>query len=377
MRLLKIIIKNYKLLDDNFSLEFIPKGRKNIEDKEFELNQIDDNLYTFATMAVIGKNASGKTTTLEALAIAYDILSNFKIKHSLNEIKNNNKTISLELYFYYNKYLYYYKTDLGYEPINDFVSFKNEELYNCFYYKSYSNDIFNLDKYSKIINNTVLPDDTSIIYTILNKITMRGLYYWSDFELSYDIDKIIEIYKTLDTNMLSVVVNLLDEHIKDIKRENNNKFMILYNDNTQEVKTKKELFSMLSSGTTKGLFLYIQIITAMLSGADVLVDEIEIHFQRTLIDNIINLFKDKSINKYHSTLIFSTHYPELLDLTSRTDNIIICKQNKKRIIVENMYDYNLRSDSIKSKKLYENYFNTAINYETLMNLKKELMQEIK
>ena len=106
MRLLKIIIKNYKLLDDNFSLEFIPKGRKNIEDKEFELNQIDDNLYTFATMAVIGKNASGKTTTLEALAIAYDILSNFKIKHSLNEIKNNNKTISLELYFYYNKYLY-------------------------------------------------------------------------------------------------------------------------------------------------------------------------------------------------------------------------------------------------------------------------------
>ena len=223
----------------------------------------------------------------------------------------------------------------------------------------------------------ILPDDTSMIYTVLNKISVRGLYYWSDFEMSNDIDKIISIYHTLDANMLSAVINLLDEHIKDIKRENNNKFIVIYNDNTKEVKTKKDLFYMLSSGTIKGLFLYIQIISAMLSGADIIVDEIEIHFQRTLIDNIISLFKDKKINKYNSTLIFSTHYPELLDLTSRTDNIIICKQNKNKIITENMYDYNLRSDSIKSKKLYENYFNTAINYETLMNLKKELLKEIK
>ena len=100
MKLLKISIKNYKLLSDDFTFEFIPKGQKSLEDKEFEINEIAPNLYTFATMAIVGKNASGKTTTTEGIAIAYDILSNFKIKNTLNNIKNNNGDIFLEIYFY-------------------------------------------------------------------------------------------------------------------------------------------------------------------------------------------------------------------------------------------------------------------------------------
>ena len=39
-----------------------------------------------------------------------------------------------------------------------------------------------------------------------------------------------------------------------------------------------------------------------------------------------------------------------------------------------MHDYNLRSDAIKSKKVYENHFNTSINYEALMDLKKEILK---
>ena len=150
MKLLKIIIKNYKLLAENFSLELIPKGRKNLEDKEFELNEVAPNLYTFSTMALIGKNASGKTTALEALSIAYDILSNFKIKNTLNHLRNNEKPITMEIYFYYENYLYYYKTDLEYDNVNDIVIFKNEKLYNSLYFKSYVNDLFNLTKAKQI-----------------------------------------------------------------------------------------------------------------------------------------------------------------------------------------------------------------------------------
>ena len=182
------------------------------------------------------------------------------------------------------------------------------------------------------------------------------------------------MYKFLDNpKIFNTVIALLDEHIKEINMENNNRFIITYNNNTKEIKNKEELFSMLSSGTIKGIYLYLQVLMSIYTGSDFIIDEIEIHFHKTLVENIINLYKDKKVNKYNATLIFTTHYPELLDLTSRTDNIYICKYIKK-IELENMYDYKIRNDAIKSKKFYQNYFNTAINYDALMNFKKEILK---
>ncbi len=374
MKLLKLNIKNYKLLNDDFTFNLTPIGQKSIEDKEYELNLIAPNLYTFKTIAIVGKNASGKTTTTEALAIAYDILSNFKIKNTLENIKNNHKDIYIELYFYHDNYLYYYKTLLEYDIKNDYVKFKDEKLYKREYFKSYSNNLFDLTKYKIMDIQKLLPDDTSIIYNILNEIFIRGSYYHSEIEKVNLIDRVIDFYNNFNNpQLLNAIITLLDEHIKEINMKNNNKFIITYADESKETKTKNELFSMLSSGTIKGLFLYLDILVSIYTGSDYIIDEIEIHFHKTLVENIINLYKDKKINILNATLIFTTHYPELLNLTSRTDNIYICKYQNK-IILENMYNYKLRNDAIKSKKFYENNFNTAINYEALMNFKKEILK---
>ncbi len=107
-----------------------------------------------------------------------------------------------------------------------------------------------------------------------------------------------------------------------------------------------------------------------------MVDEIENHFNKTLVENIISLYKDPSINKYHATLIFSTHYNELLDLFGRQDNIWITKSDGQ-IYLENMYEkYDLRPALKKSKQFYNNSFDTAVNYDDLMNLKKALKRGI-
>lgn len=373
MKLLRIKIKNFKLLKEDFTFDFVPVGQKSLEDKEYELNEIAPNLYTFTTIAVVGKNASGKTTTTEALAIAYDILSNFKIKNTLNNIKNNKEDILIELYFYLENYLYYYKTDLKYVSLNDYVVFSNEQLAKREYFKSYANNLFDLSKYSFLDINKSLPDDTSIIYNILKEIAPRGFYYNSNYEIVNLLDKIYLIYKSFNNpNLLNTIITLLDEHIKEITMKNN-KFTITYTNNLKETKNKDELFNMLSSGTIKGLYLYYNLLMSLYAGGDFIIDEIEIHFHKTLVENIINFFKDKQINKHNSTIIFTTHYPELLDLTSRTDNIYICKYEEK-IKIDKMYNYKLRNDAVKSKKFYENHFDTAINYETLMNFKKELLK---
>ena len=117
MKLLNLTITGFKRCIDNFNITFTPTANKNKEDIEYELSEIDDNLYVFNTIGIVGKNASGKTTTIEALSIAYDILSNFKIKKTLNYLRDT-KDIIIKLYFYYNEFIYYYKTKLIYNRSN-------------------------------------------------------------------------------------------------------------------------------------------------------------------------------------------------------------------------------------------------------------------
>ena len=111
----------------------------------------------------------------------------------------------------------------------------------------------------------------------------------------------------------------------------------------------------------------------MKTGTDLIIDEIENHFHKTLVENLVNLYKDKSVNKKNATLIFTTHYCELLDLFGRSDNIYISKYDHG-IRLENMYEkYKFRNELSKSNKFYNNEFNTNVSYEALMNFKKELM----
>lgn len=372
MKLLKFNIKNYKKLNDDFSFSFIPTGNKSLEDKEFELSEITDNLYTFNTIGIIGKNASGKTTTIEALHIVYDILSNFKIKNSFDYFNEDMREIELSFYFYHEDNLYFYKTILSYNK-NKYISFNNEEIYSTTYYKSYSNELFNLSKYNKMDLQKNLPDDTSMLFSILKKIEVRGNWYKSFTQNLKEFDYLIDYYKTFSKNIFNKTIELLDEHIKSITMKNENIFIITYTDSKIEEKNKDELYASLSSGTIKGLYIYLDVLFSLYTGNDYLVDEIEIHFHKTLVENIINLYKDKRINKLGATLIFTTHYPELLDLFNRTDNIYICEY-KNDINIKAMYEFNLRNDALKSKKFYENTFNTAINYDILMSFLKELLK---
>ena len=88
---------------------------------------------------------------------------------------------------------------------------------------------------------------------------------------------------------------------------------------------------------------------------------------------MLSLYKDKNVNKHHASLIFTTHYCEILDLFNRRDNIWIARANGK-VLLSNMYeDYEIRGELLKSRQFYNNTFQTAVNYEELMNLKRKLM----
>lgn len=378
MKILRVVASNFKLCEENFTISFVPSGNKTAADKEFELQEIDNALYVFSTLGIIGKNASGKTTVVELLSIVYDILSNYRINTSKNIFKFIDKPLKLDIAFYHEGAVYRYITEL-HKNINSVddtsIFFRNEKLYKREYKKAHIRELFNYEKFEEIKTDVKLPEDTSIIYSLLKDISTRGIYCPSDDFMYRNYAKAFNIYKLLDNDLKTItsLLKMFDEHLDNIKMMNENKYRISYtNGHTRDV-SNSELYEILSSGTTKGFGLFTFVVYSLRTGADLIIDEIENHFHKTLVENLVNLYKDKSVNKKNATLIFTTHYCEILDLFNRSDNIYISKYDEA-IRLENMHTkYKFRSELSKSNKFYSNEFNTNVSYDALMNFKKELM----
>ena len=61
VHLLKIVVSGYKMLSENFTIDFTTKAKVS-DDLESEIYIVYQNLYAFNIMAYTGSNASGKTT---------------------------------------------------------------------------------------------------------------------------------------------------------------------------------------------------------------------------------------------------------------------------------------------------------------------------
>lgn len=372
MKLLYVKASGFKNIQNDCVLDFTAKSKKTTEDKEYELQEIADGLFVYNTVAFIGKNASGKTSLLDLLDCAYSILGNF----SLEDKNYSYDGIHLTLFFYHEGKIYKYSTDISSsQTLNDKATFSNQQLLEKVYYKSKAKTIFSDDDFVPVENIGILPEDTSIVFFVLKKKETRAVYFNSDgegantYRLMFNA---LKLYK-LSPSVLAKVLHLFDENVKDLTMldEHNYELSLAAG---KKIVSDKELVHFLSSGTTKGLLLYVTVIASLKYGFDLIIDEIENHFHKTLVENIINLYKDKSVNKFNATLYFSTHYCELLDLFNRQDNIWVCRANKK-IVAENMYEnFDIRVELSKSRQFYNDAFKTSVNYDDLMNIKKEFLK---
>ena len=374
MKLLRVVASNFKNCCDNFTIDFVAKSKKTSEDKEYELQAIADDLYAFNTVAFVGKNASGKTTAVDLLDCCYSILGDFCLENKHYRYDG----IKLEIIFYHEGFIYRYRTELGSSTtLSNKASFINQTLERKKYYKSKLKRIY-LDDFEPISNISALPEDTSITFFVLKKKETRAIYFDCDGEGANTYQLMFKALKKYDIpiSTLSHILRIFDENIREISMEDEHNFRLKFEGDQpkDQVISDKELLYFLSSGTTKGMLLYTFVVASLKYGFDLIIDEVEDHFHKTLVENMLSLYKDKSVNRHNATLIFTTHYCEVLDLFNRQDNIWISKANGK-VSLSNMYDdYDLRPELLKSKQFYNNAFQTSVNYEDLMKLKKELMR---
>ena len=372
MKLLEVKATGFKNCIDDFCMNFIAKSKKTSEDKEYELLEIDEELYVYSTVGIVGRNASGKTSALELLDWCYDILGTFRLSGK----KTDYHGIRLEILFYEQGFIYKYITELDNSgTLEDRAIFLNQQLFRKKYYKTKLKQIFTEEWNERCQTYGEVPEDFSVVFLVLKKSMIREIFYdlTADSEKGYLATFRFMKLGEINPQILTNIINIFDSNINYLKQMDDNNFLLAYRGEERSF-SDAELYRFLSSGTSKGINLYILAAFSLESGFDLIVDEIENHFHKTLVENLILLYKDKKVNRHNATLYFSTHYCELLDLFNRSDNIWITHSNGK-VEINNMYEtYDIRTELLKSKKFYQNAFDTAVNYEALMNLKKELMQ---
>ena len=137
-----------------------------------------------------------------------------------------------------------------------------------------------------------------------------------------------------------------------------------------------ELNVYLSSGTVKGVRVFSDAIRILRNGGYLIIDEIENHFNRELVASLLRLFMNKKTNPKGAVIVFSTHYPELLDELDRNDSVFITRSDHG-LTVDNLNSLLKRNDVKKSEVYQSNYLGgTAPKYSALVALQKSIIKSM-
>ena len=379
MKLLRITAEGLPLFREKLDLSFYARQRVAEEQKSI-LYSLFSNIYMNSAIGFIGINASGKTSVLKAVLFALGIINNEPINHiEARDILGDAPKVKLNTYFFCEttheicRLETVIRSQMS-KPEGISYSIISESLWT----KSADEVVTRkamLDFQGRkpaIVRNSsedFLPDDVSIMIA-RNKKTK-------------DYVRIANLLKYTNENVLSFsedipaeVITFLDPTIENLHFDKNDSRTLIrlkFREKEEIVLNNPvELNNYLSSGTVKGMITFTLAKEILQSGGYIVVDEIENHFNKEIVTTLMRFFMDSKLNKNGGMLIFSTHYPELLDEYERNDSIFITR-NRNGITVENLSNILKRND-IKKSDAYQSGFleGTTPAYEAYMQLKKSI-----
>ena len=385
MKLLKLTICGLPNFKDTLDLDFVAQQRVNDRDKE-KLYNVFSNIYVNEAISFIGINASGKTTILKAVSFAVSLLNNEAInsietKEILDDLQEG-QTITLTAYFYANSLVSKLETIIS-KKINDLDGsakfiITDERLWSKDSQKiKLKKNLFEFSdselKIRRDQKEQFLMEDVSIIIAVNKE---NDSHFFLHDMLRWTNHNIIGILGRFPKELLM----FLDPSIEYLRGDVNDKVtdiqLKFYGKEEISINNPLMLEHYLSSGTIKGLTVFMNALFSFYEGGYLLIDEIENHFNEEIVVTLVRFFLDKKVNKNGATIIFSTHYSELIDEFERNDGIYIVR-NRGGIEAEKLSNILKRND-IKKSEAYDSGFleGTVPAYEAYMRLKKNLAASI-
>ncbi len=386
MRILKIMASGLKLFPNKLEVDFTTTQRVR-NDKSEMLYKISPQIHQNNAIAFVGINASGKTTTLKVISFVIEMLNNEPISSiSNNSILNGlvgKDKIIFDIYFSISENsIYRLKSTITKNEFSD-------ELENKFVIESeqlWKKDVKSVKTKKTIFDFTnlkpiqhrkgdeeYLPEDVSIMISLNKKnnikINFKDLINWTNINLIRMLGEFPqELITFLDSSIEYLKSNLTkDEKDIEIRLKFKGKEEILMN-------SPVELQKYLSSGTIKGINVFMSAMRILAKGGYLIIDEIENHFNKELAATLVRFFMNHKVNKKGAVILLSTHYPELLDEFERNDNIYITRNNGG-ISVENLSNILQRNDIKKSEVYQSGYLQgTVPAYESFIEFKNALIK---
>lgn len=386
MKILKIKASGLKLFQKEVVIDFYAKQRVSADKNEMVTN-IFSNIYINNVISMVGINASGKTTALKMISFVLQMLKNEPINNiDCNDVLmglEESDEVTFDIYFVSDEKVMKLKTVIKRkQPKTELQKLSRDRFFiseETLWMKAFSsvrskNDVFNFSKIKPTTNRNndelFLMDDVSVIVAInkkqKNHLAVIDSINWTNMNGLRVAGKYpTELVQYLDTSI---------EYLKCItQKDGKYKLQLKFYDKKEIILYSiLDLNKYLSSGTIKGINVFMSAISILHEGGYLIVDELENHFNKEIVSTLIRFFIDSELNPFGAVLFFSTHYVELLDIFERNDNTLIIK-NKGGIKVDNLADLLKRNDIKKSELFLSGYLeNTTPSYESYISLKRAM-----
>lgn len=325
------------MLDVDFTTE---KRVYSYEIEDNTVEQLFGSICKLNSIAFAGINATGKTTVLNILSAMLQVfVGNASLKYDMRLADYFAQTLEVDTYYFQKreKLLYKLTSTIKKNDETRELFFEDEVLWRkkvtaqTNKKNMYDFDEGDIDLERKSVQSGFLKKEDSIFSRIMNPYSEASR-------------AVVDMCLTTNHNILSSVslalmvpfVQYLDPSIEYLQVKELSEgsaprlmFEIKFRAHSNSLVVELgDLDMYLSSGTIKGISCLSSIAFAFEVGGYVVIDEIENHLNKTIVINIMNLFTSE-INKKNTTLLFSTHYSEVLDSFDRSDGIYLLSKAPK------------------------------------------------
>ena len=382
MKILRIKVNGLPLYKNQFDISFyaVQRVQSNHLNSVFNLF---GNIYVNTVEAFAGINAAGKTTALKVISFTNMLLGAAPLSADfVPQILGENIQSIFDVDFFADGNIFHLMSEVIKSTKQDGsskVKILTEKLWmkpvNSKVNKTNLLDFEGLDPV-RVRNNTdeYLPDDVSIMIAVNKQIRDKTMFV--DLALFTNFNLFLPDGGAVPAEIIS----LLDPTIEYITIENINDKVItrlkFYEKNELILLNPAELNVYLSSGTVKGVRVFSDALRVLKNGGYLIVDEVENHFNRELVASLLRLFMNKKTNPKGAVIVFSTHYPELLDELDRNDAVFITRSDHG-LTVDNLNSLLKRNDMKKSEVYQSNFLGgTAPKYKSLVALQKSIVKNL-
>lgn len=362
MKLLRVSFDNLRMFEGGkLQLDFFAQDKVFAGDESVTL--LEKPIYKNNVVAIAGINASGKSIALSLVDLALRVIEGRPVglkgsERGLAEAFSGNTNLSALLWI--EGKLYFLKSNLIAQS-----DFQNTDTLTGEF--SFGEEVLRKIE-SKTITKAVLSANENDLVSIGDEIMRRSSldanqkrFLQKDVSIAsaYVDGTSTHLYlEAADSPLvlqqgfdgLDEVLRAFDSSIEHLTVEDEGRAYQLKLKTCERPLTlsREGLEDVLSSGTAKGLVVVQRAIMILRAGGFLLLDEIENHLNRQLVNVIIDLFASTETNPHGATLLLTTHYPEVLDHLRRKDNVYFFARGANALT--SVVKYSSKVKRIENKK---------------------------